>query len=70
MSDLKGKLGRRTAAAAAAPNTFRKAGAEHAHRLSIDVDDATYTALRVEAARRGVTMVSIVRDLLTDYVKP
>lgn len=35
------------------------------HRLSVDVDDATYKALRLLAAERGCTIVEIVRAGIT-----
>lgn len=52
---------------------FRKAASPTPHRLSIDVDDATYAALlseKVDRARHGelITIVGIVRAAITEHI--
>ena len=55
-----------------APTPARKSGSPghsepgrpypYPHRLSVDVDDATYKALRFAAAKEGCTIVGLVRS--------
>lgn len=47
---------------------FRKAPSPTPHRLSIDVDNATYRALRIAAAERGTTIVALVRAAISERV--
>lgn len=65
-SDISASGGR--AQVTAMPQVFRKAPPATPHRLSIDVDDQTYIDLRIAAARRGTTVVSIVRGAISKEI--
>ena len=64
----------RPAAALPATDLERTAGKAYPHRVSVDLDAATYKALVLEATRRTVqgdrrvTLVEIVRELLAEHV--
>lgn len=68
------RMARPVPAALPATELERTAGKKFPHRVSVDLDDATYQALFLEASRRTmangkrVTLVEIVRELLTQHV--
>lgn len=68
MADIKRKLargvGNNPRGELGAVPAFRTASNPFNHRLTIDIDDATYRALKLASLREGASMADIIRELL------
>ncbi len=68
MADIKKKLargvGNNPRGELGAVPAFRTATNPHNHRLTIDVDDESYRALKLASLREGASMAVIIRQLL------
>lgn len=68
MADIKKKLargvGNNPRGELGAVPAFRTDANPYNHRITIDVDDETYRALKLASLREGASMTVIVRELL------
>ncbi len=68
MADIKNKLargvGNNPRGELGTVPAFRTAANPHNHRVTIDLDDATYRGLKLAALREGTSMVVIIRGML------
>lgn len=68
MADIKNKLargvGNNPRGELGTVPAFRTAANPHNHRVTIDLDDATFRGLKLAALREGTSMAVIIRELL------
>jgi hypothetical protein len=68
MADIKNKLsrgvGNNPRGELGTVPAFRAAVSPHNHRVTLDLDDASYRGLKLAAVREGTSMAALVRQML------
>lgn len=66
--DLSDAVGRQTEKSSEAQEQSKKASEEPTKRLNANVPESLHQAVRMEAARRGVNMKTVMIEALTEYL--